>query len=70
MIPAGTPARTAAGAIHSDMEEGFIRAEVAAFEVLDRAGSLAEVKQQGELRTEGRDYPVQEGDVIRFLFKL
>ncbi len=70
MIPAGTPARAAAGLIHSDMEEGFIRAEAVSFADLDRSGSLAEVKLRGELRTEGRDYPVQEGDVIRFLFKL
>ena len=69
MIPAGTPARSAAGIIHSDMEEGFIRAEVVSFEALDRAGGLAEVKGRGELRIEGRDYVVREGDVIRFLFK-
>ncbi len=69
MIPAGTPARSAAGIIHSDMEKGFIRAEVVSFEALDRAGGLAEVKGRGELRIEGRDYVVREGDVIRFLFK-
>lgn len=67
--PGGTVARRAAGLIHSDMEEGFIRAEVVSFEQLNAAGSLAEVRQRGELRVEGRDYPVREGDVIRFLFK-
>lgn len=69
MIPAGTPARSAAGIIHSDMEEGFIRAEVVSFEALDRAGGLAGARGRGELRIEGRDYPVEEGDVIRFIFK-
>ncbi len=56
--------------IPSDMEEGFIRAEVVSFEQLAAAGSLAESRQRGELRIEGRDYAVREGDVIRFLFKL
>lgn len=68
-IPDGTTARASAGSIHSDMEEGFIRAEVVSFEQLDSAGSLAEARQKGELRIEGRDYEVREGDVIRFLFK-
>ncbi len=70
LIPSGTPARKAAGSVHSDMEEGFIRAEVVSFEALSAAGGLAEVKRLGELRIEGRDYLVREGDVIRFLFKL
>ncbi len=70
MVPSGTAARRAAGLVHSDMEEGFIRAEVVSFVELDSAGGLAGVKQRGELRLEGRDYPVREGDVIRFLFKL
>ena len=69
MVPEGTSARRAAGMIHSDMEEGFIKAEVVSFNELDAAGSMAEVKRRGELRFEGRDYAVQEGDVVRFLFK-
>ncbi|MDP8213904.1 MAG: redox-regulated ATPase YchF [Candidatus Euphemobacter frigidus] len=69
IIPEGTSARRAAGSIHSDMEKGFIKAEVVSFPVLDTAGSMVEVRQKGQLRIEGRDYPVQEGDVIRFLFK-
>jgi len=69
MVPEGTSARAAAGTIHTDMEKGFIRAEVVSFEALAAAGSLAEVRQRGGLRFEGRDYPVREGDVIRFLFK-
>ncbi len=69
MIPSGTMAQAAAGMIHSDMAEGFIRAEVVSFGQLDQAGSLAESRQRGELRIEGRDYPVREGDVIRFIFQ-
>ncbi len=69
MIPAETPARKAAGLIHSDMEAGFIKAEVVSFDDLSAAGSMAEVKKRGQLRIEGREYPVREGDVIRFLFK-
>lgn len=69
MVKEGTTARQAAGSIHTDMEKGFIRAEVVSFGDLVAAGSLTEVKQQGHLRFEGRDYRVEEGDVIRFLFK-
>ncbi|MFH1039088.1 MAG: redox-regulated ATPase YchF [PVC group bacterium] len=69
IIPEGSSARASAGLIHSDMEEGFIKAEVVSFDELAAAGSTAEVKKRGRLRLEGRDYPVQEGDVVRFLFK-
>ena len=65
-----TPAAQAAGVIHSDMERGFIRAEVVAFADLDRCGSLAEARQKGLLRLEGKSYPVQDGDVITFLFNV
>ena len=58
------------GVIHSDMERGFIRAEVVAFADLDRCGSLAEARQKGLLRLEGKSYPVQDGDVITFLFNV
>ncbi len=68
-VPAGTPAARAAGRIHSDMERGFIRAEVVPWDALLRAGSEAAARSAGVLRTEGRDYPVQEGDVLRFLFR-
>ena len=65
-----TPAAQAAGVIHSDMERGFIRAEVAAFADLEACGSLAEARQRGLLRLEGKGYPVQDGDVITFLFNV
>ena len=65
-IPAGTPAVRAAGAIHTDIEKGFIRAEVVAFETLIEAGSLAVCKTHGTLRLEGKEYVVQDGDVINF----
>lgn len=69
-IARGTVARDAAGKVHSDMARGFIRAEVVAFEDLKRAGSLARARDQGLLRLEGKDYVVQDGDVIEFRFNV
>ena len=69
-VPTDTPAVKAAGKIHSDMERGFIRAEVIAFEDLARCGSVAECRKQGHLRLEGKTYPVRDGDVITFLFNV
>ncbi|MBE3598604.1 MAG: redox-regulated ATPase YchF [Limnochordaceae bacterium] len=69
-ITRGTPAREAAGKIHSDIARGFIRAEVVAFEDLRRAGSLAKARETGLLRLEGKDYVVQDGDVIEFRFNV
>jgi len=63
-IPEGTTAARAAGAIHSDLERGFIRAEVARWDELLEAGSLAALRARGALRLEGRDYVVQDGDVV------
>ena len=60
----------AAGKIHSDMERGFIRAEVISFQDLVKCGSLAEAHKKGLLRLEGKGYPVQDGDVITFLFNV
>ena len=65
-----TPAPRAAGKIHSDMERGFIRAEVAAYGDLVKCGSLAEAKKHGLLRLEGKNYLVQDGDVVTFLFSV
>lgn len=65
-----TPAVQAAGRIHSDMERGFIRAEVIPYDDLVECGSLAEAKRRGLLRLEGKGYPVQDGDVIHFLFNV
>ena len=65
-IPKGTHAVKAAAAIHTDFEKHFIRAEVVPFQTLVEAGSLAHCKTHGTLRLEGRDYVVQDGDVINF----
>ena len=69
-IRAGTDARRAAGKIHSDMERGFIRAEVIPCDVLEEYGSEQAVKSAGRLRVEGRDYVVQDGDILRVLFNV
>lgn len=64
----GTKAPQAAGKIHSDMERGFIRAEVMSYSDLDSMGSSHAVKEKGLLRLEGKDYLIQEGDVVYFRF--
>ena len=69
-IPNGTNAVKAAGKIHSDMERGFIRAEVISYDDLVKCGSLAEARKKGLLRLEGKNYIVQDGDVITFLFNV
>lgn len=65
-IPLGSTAKRAGRAIHSDFEDKFIRAEVIFWEDLLRAGSRAKAREQGILRTEGKDYIVKDGDVIEF----
>jgi GTP-binding protein YchF len=65
-IPRDTPAVLAAGEIHSDISRGFIRAEVVRHEALLSRGSLAACREHGELRLEGKDYVVLDGDVINF----
>ena len=69
-IQNGTNALKAAGKIHSDMERGFIRAEVIGYDDLVKCGSLAEARKRGLLRLEGKSYTVQDGDVITFLFNV
>jgi GTP-binding protein YchF len=69
-IGRGTRAPQAAGVIHSDIERGFIRAEVVSYEDLLRAGSYAAAREQGILRLEGKDYVMQEGDVVHFRFNV
>jgi len=69
-IRQGTTALKAAGKIHTDMERGFIRAEVIAYNDLMNCGSLAEARRRGLLRLEGKGYMVQDGDVITFLFNV
>lgn len=69
-VKKGTPAPDAAEAIHSDMQKGFIRAEVVSFQDLMDAGSYAEAKKRGTVRLEGKAYEVQDGDVIQFRFSI
>ncbi|XP_059444921.1 uncharacterized protein LOC132176669 [Corylus avellana] len=69
-ILAGMTAPQAAGVIHSDFEKGFIRAETVAYDDFVAAGSLAAAREKGLLRSEGKDYLVQEGDVMLFRFNV
>ncbi len=69
-ITRGTKAPQAAGKIHSDFERGFIRAEVVAYDDLMREGSMAAVKDKGLLRSEGKEYVMQDGDVTVFRFNV
>ena len=68
MVPRDASAGQAAGAIHTDIERGFIRAEVIAWRKLLELESLQAAKDRGAIRLEGKDYPVQDGDVIYFRF--
>jgi len=67
-IPWGTHVPQAAGKIHTDMERGFIRAEVISFEQFQAAGSMATARDKGLVRVEGRDYIVQDGDILYIRF--
>ena len=69
-IPQGTRAQTAAGTIHSDIERGFIRAEIVSYDELMSAGSYAAAREKGLLRLEGKDYIMQEGDIVNFRFNV
>jgi GTP-binding protein YchF len=69
-IRTGSTAPQAAGAIHSDLERGFIRAEVIAYDDLARAKTMAKAREQGLLRTEGRDYKVRDGDILNIRFSV
>lgn len=68
-IPKGTKAPQAAGEVHSDMEKGFIRVEVLAYQDLITWGSLPMVREKGDLRIEGREYEVKDGDILYFRFQ-
>ena len=59
-----------AGVIHSDFQRGFIRAETYSFEDIDALGSELAVKEAGKLRSEGKEYVVQDGDVMHFRFNV
>jgi hypothetical protein len=67
-IARGTPASSAAGKIHSDMERGFIRAKVVSADELAEVGDLHEIQRAGHLRTVGKDHEIEDGDVVEFLF--
>jgi ribosome-binding ATPase YchF (GTP1/OBG family) len=69
-LPQRTVAPTAAGHVHTDMERGFIRAEVLSFDDLDRAGSILAARERGLVRVEGREYIIQDGDVCHFRFNI
>ena len=69
-ITKGTKAPQAAGKIHSDIERGFIRAEVIDYDSLIELGSLAAAREKGLLRSEGKDYVMKDGDVVHFLFNV
>jgi GTP-binding protein YchF len=69
-IPRGTTAQQAAGEIHSDIQKGFIKAEVVSYDDLDRLGSWARARDEGKLRLQGKDYVVQDGDVMLFRFNV
>ena len=69
-IKKGTKAPQAAGKIHSDFERGFIRAEVIAYHDLKECGTLAAARAKGLVRSEGKDYVMQDGDVVNFLFNV
>ncbi len=67
-IPRGTPAQLAAGEIHSDIARGFIRAEVVSYDHLVARGTMAACRDHGEVRLEGKEYLVQDGDIVNFRF--
>ena len=69
-IKRGTKAPQAAGKIHSDFERGFIRAETVAYDDLMASGSMVKARESGLIRSEGKEYVVQDGDIILFRFNV
>jgi hypothetical protein len=69
-IPKGTWASRAAGKIHTDMERGFIRAEVLKYDDFVKAGSVSAAKEQGLVRMEGKDHIIADGDIVHFRFNV
>ena len=69
-IQKGTKAPQAAGKIHTDFERGFIRAEVIGFEELMECGTMAAAKEKGLVRSEGKEYVMQDGDIVLFRFNV
>ena len=69
-IPVGTKAPQAAGEIHTDIERGFIRAEIVSYDALVQAGNMNTAKEKGVVRLEGKEYVMQEGDIVNFRFNV
>ena len=69
-IPVGTKAPQAAGEIHTDIERGFIRAEIVSYDALVQAGNMNSAKEKGVVRLEGKEYVMQEGDIVNFRFNV
>ena len=69
-IKKGTKAPQAAGKIHSDFERGFIKAEIVSYDDLVKNGSYQKVKELGLVRMEGKDYIMQDGDIVDFKFNV
>ncbi|PYT00099.1 MAG: redox-regulated ATPase YchF [Acidobacteria bacterium] len=69
-IPIGTKAPQAAGEIHTDIERGFIRAEIVSYDALIQAGNMNAAKEKGVVRLEGKEYVMQEGDIVNFRFNV
>ena len=69
-ITRGTKAPQAAGKIHTDFERGFIRAEVVAYDDLMACGTMAAAKEKGMVRSEGKEYVMQDGDIVLFRFNV
>ena len=69
-IKKGTKAPEAAGKIHSDIERGFIRAEIVSFDDLIKEGSMVAAKEKGLVRSEGKEYIMKDGDIVLFRFNV
>jgi ribosome-binding ATPase YchF (GTP1/OBG family) len=69
-IPIGALAPKAAGVIHSDIERGFIRAETVGYDDFIDCGTMAEARNRGQFRQEGREYVIKDGDIVNFLFSV
>ena len=69
-IKKGTKAPEAAGKIHSDIQRGFIKAEIVSFDDLMREGSMVAAKEKGLVRSEGKEYIMQDGDICHFRFNV
>ena len=69
-IKKGSKAPEAAGKIHSDMQRGFIKAEIVSFDDLIDSGSMVKAREKGLIRMEGKDYIMREGDIVEFRFNV